>query len=300
MSFSGIMRDKVKSRQMKIACEHELCLLNEKMPKWVLLQSGWAYDVEHYFRLSSGTRARRPIILQALPKSGGSWLSNVIAESTSSIKVQKRYIKKCDPSGEIPWSDLYPHFTDMTDLDDGVLEKYEGAGVLLHTHFALTEENIQKISKIDAYCVFLKRNIPDVMVSLYYHLLGRDGEWKDKLTSLNTKQGLDEVLEHFLDAFVLYDRRMAALQAMMKGSCMIHYEEAISDPCNYLYNKLSEIELKVSKKWMKKVVNKFQKPDVYKEDLHSALKLRSASSIGNDKYLTVEQMDRIKVALNST
>jgi hypothetical protein len=145
-----------------------------------------------------------PIFIIALPKSAGSWLTFSMQEVTGFLKANKRIIKACPPLTHSPWMELYPYFTDLVELQNEAVEYFLEKPAIIHAHIAPTENNIKMITNSDMKCVLLYRDLRDVIISLYYHILQRKDGNQAMLEGVSNEEGLEIIIEQFLPGLVAF------------------------------------------------------------------------------------------------
>ena len=255
-------------------------------------------ELRSHIRRFRDAKGRGPIYLVALPKAGGSWLVAMVSQVTGMINARKPLIKQLSPCSEAPWDMLHPHFTDMTDLTDEAAQFFRGKAAIVHIHPAPTADNIRKMREADWRCLFLVRDLRDVMVSLYHHLMRRSEAHRKRFEAVSQEEGLDMVLQEFLEPFSLFLEKWTAV-AEADGFLMVRYEDLLADPAGELKRIAEFYGVETEDDVIERTVERFDaarikaRSSLGREQFFSNIKLRSGKSGGWQKDLTEAQARRI-------
>ncbi len=266
--------------------------LLEAMPAWMGSRVNVGYAVRCIYKKVKPLSGQ-PIFLQALPKSGGSWLSYVLSDVTGNIKVGKDFLDfrpiSSDGTG---WGAMDEFFRDVRLQESAGLQKYKCTTSLLHTHFLPKPDLFEEIGKSGFKLIYLSRDMVEVMLSLYHHILVRECDMSQQLRGMETSKGIDFILDEFLEPFCRYDTLWKNFLSKNEGSYLLEYNKICEDLESEMSKCLGELGLVADARWIEWVSSVYKKPDtIPKEDMHSGLKTRSKNS---EVALSHEQKKRVR------
>lgn len=252
-------------------------ILNEPLPKCA---SHLNHLTCHIDRLSvaSSHFSKGPILINALPKSGGSWITTLVSLVTGFPKSNKSAIKQCPPLVSDEYGLFYSLFSDFTRLKSDSLSSLRNRPYTLHTHLPPTRSTTEALNHAAIRPIILQRDLRDVMVSLYYHLRERSGPEKEALNSLDVNEGLLYVMERYMNEFAMYLSDWIILTRKHNYQ-RIHYEQFVIDPSYWIDMICTHYGIAIDPSTIRAVVDAFDRKSLVSEGtintIHTAIKFRS-------------------------
>ncbi len=288
-------------RQEKYAAHRWGVDLWQKPPlPWAVEQTTLGLELQRALTLRYPRGEHRPVLLQAMPKAAGSWVSLLLAESLGRFKVMKLALKQCPAQEDETWGPLHAYFTDMTKLSPEALQTYEHKPVLLHAHLAPTDDNLRLLREHAYEPIYLSRDLRDMLVSWYFHLGTLDNELGQTVQALPQPEGLDLVLDQFLAPFAQFQQRWVDFFQTHFPQRILTFEEIQQDPLSALRRVVNDVGASVSDAHLRAVLAKYQKPTAKHQnpDIKAdATKLRKGIVGDWKNQLTPAQAERIEAAM---
>lgn len=252
-------------------------ILNEPLPKCASHLNHLTSRLDR-LSIASSHFSKGPILINALPKSGGSWITTLVSLVTGFPKSNKSVIKQCPPLVSDEYGLFYSQFSDFTRLKSDALSSLRNRPYTLHTHLPPTRSTTEALNHAAIRPIILQRNLKDVMVSLYYHLSERNGPEKQALSSLDASEGLLYVMERYMYEFALYLSDWIAL-TKTHNYTSISYEEFVIDPSCWIDTICKHYKIVIDPPIISAVVNAFNRKSLISEGtintIHTAIKFRS-------------------------
>lgn len=248
--------------------------LVEKHPDWLVDRLSLNSELNRL--LNKITCKSKPVLLQALPKTGGSWLSNVLSDLTGCVKVQKKRLTFGKLEESSRWSNLTPYFRDTGIKDAECLAAYLNKPVLLHLHLLPLIDNKAIVTSGNFNVLYLSRDMVEVMESLYFHLRIREGQFSKELANVTQENGIKLVLDHFLDLFCEFDVQWRKIASSRKDIPLLEYNEVLDNPQEELVKALASMGYEVDAFKLDLIIKKYAKPEKsVRSDMLSSIKLRA-------------------------
>lgn len=254
-------------------------ILNEPLPKCA---SHLNHLTCHLDRLSvaSSHFSKGPILINALPKSGGSWITTLVSLVTGFPKSNKSAIKQCPPLVTDEYGLFYSQFSDFTQLKSDSLSGLRNRPYTLHTHLPPTRSTAEALNHAGIRPIILQRDLRDVMVSLYYHLRERNGPEKEALNPLSIEAGLLYVMERYLSEFAMYLSEWISLTNKL-GYNRLFYEQVVMDPSYWVDTICKYYRIEIDLSTIGAVVEAFDRKSLISEGAEktilTGIKFRSGS-----------------------
>lgn len=127
------------------------------------------------------------IFIAGLPKSGTTWLEELIGEVPGYVQLNKSLIRKFHGSDLLSHS----HGVNHTMLSSAPPKRY--SYLKLHTHF--TPEYVQILTEFNIRPIILIRDLRDMMISRYHHIMSEPTHWMyDSIKALKFEEGFTKSL----------------------------------------------------------------------------------------------------------
>ena len=184
-----------------------------------------------------------PIVLAAFPKAGSTWISHLIADCLPGFIFYE--------SRHHAYGKIGKHYNITTP----VIQELSEALVVLHTHTPPSDNNIENIQKLGGRIIVLVRDVRDVAVSAYHHILRygdnttfiesgvvRDLPWTPMRRSIlhaDKKVIINEIIQNLLPGLSAYALDWVAKNETGLGIHILRYEDMISNP-EYELEKILE------------------------------------------------------------
>jgi hypothetical protein len=296
MSLKAKLIDWARYEERAMSVRYKFDILQEPPVPWSMAQTSVFFEVKRSLRLNAKKRCR-PLVLQALPKSGGSWLSIMLSECLDLAKCSKRSIKALPASDMQPWKMLHSYFTDLVDLKSDTLSQYENKPALLHAHLAPTDRNIEYFLNMVQEPVYVHRDLCDVLVSWYFHLSTLDNELGREIKSKEEQEGIDLVIDNFLMPFHEFNRNWLSFFEENYPKRIICYEELINEPNQTFSRLIADIDNTIPQSRIVDVLCKYCKPKASNQVPAINLdpsKLRKGIVGDSRNFLSDSQVERIR------
>lgn len=177
------------------------------------------------------------IFIAGLPKSGTTWLEQIIGEVPGYVALNKSLIRNLRGSELLS----HPHGVDSTMLSSAPPGRY--SYLKLHTHF--TPEYVQILMKFNVRPIILIRDLRDMMISRYHHIMSEPTHWMyDSIKDLKFEEGFTKSLfginpyginpaanETALDYYKYWLKGwLEYIESNPEKAIIIRYEEMKNDP----------------------------------------------------------------------
>ena len=240
-------------------------------------------------------RKKGPIIVQALPKSGGSWLSTLISLCTGFDKVRKSHIKKC----KTVVNERYPlfgrKFSDFTHVSLSAMEEYRRRPIVMHTHLYPHERTCDAIKSVDGTVILLSRGLEGALTSWTHHLHRR---FEDEVPTLDPR-AFDFTIDNYGTEFARYKSDWSELHSHVQQSnnLELQYEDFVHNVADTLRQIFEISQITVGESRISAVVQALDASNTRNDTnfLSNGLKTRCADPDGWKRELNESQIKAINL-----
>ncbi len=154
----------------------------------------------------------RNLLIVGQPKSGSTWLFNMV----------------CELPGYLPWTPDYIKF-EQHDLKRAWVENIPAGFTVTKTHTRPTEENIERVDATGRPYVVLLRDLRDIAVSWCFYVGNEANHPRhDMVKPLQMPERLDYFIETMLPEFAFWASTWHARHDGKRG-LVVNYEELLAD-----------------------------------------------------------------------
>ena len=236
------------------------------------------------------------IFIVGLPKSGTTWLYNILMELPGFNRRFNQLSKTVNADGILK--------TDWFNLpEDTFLTAPKRGYSIYREHSAYNKHNLKIITKYMDKLIFIYRDIRDVCISLYFHF--KNDETSDGyhiVKNLSEEEGIDYTMQVIKDDFVPWIQAWMNAEELSTGKILqIKYENLWDNTRNELERIVNFYGFNVSESFYKTALkSKIKSTQNLRESLFKnsfSLKLSTArrgGSGGWKKYLSQKQKEQFK------
>ena len=235
-------------------------LLEELYDEYLTLTKQVSYD--HYL-----------IFIAGLPKSGTTWLEKLISEILGYIQLDGSFLRTLRGVENLE----HKHGINQEMINSAPKKKY--SFLKLHTH--CDEEYIQILKDAEVKPTILIRDIRDMMISRYWHILSEPTHWQyNEIMNLPFNEGFEKSLfgifkgEPVIHYFLQWiNNWIEYINKNPNDTMLIKYEEMKNDLISTLTKLFYFYGIQYSKKEIKNIILIQNNKHINKENLSSNLKL---------------------------
>ena len=129
------------------------------------------------------------ILLNSVHRSGSTWLTKMICESTGLPSWQPEFLRE-----------RYPHFIEEDDA-----ERLRSKSFITKLHIPSLEPTISTLKNMNCKTIFLHRDLRDVAVSWSHYILSRTHTPEYKKLGLSKKTTISEMIDYYIDHQLTHD-----------------------------------------------------------------------------------------------
>ena len=198
------------------------------------------------------------IFIAGLPKSGTTWLEQLTGEVPGYVQLNNSLIRNFHGSELLS----HPHGVNHTMLSSAPPKRY--SYLKLHTHF--TPEYVQILTEFNIRPVILIRDLRDMMISRYYHIMSEPTHWMyDNIKALKFEEGFTKSLygisaddnETALDYYKNWVKGwLEYIRSNPEKALLIRYEEMKNEPHQVLGKILRFHELYFDLQTINRIIEK--------------------------------------------
>lgn len=144
------------------------------------------------------------IFIAGLPKSGTSWLEKLVSEIPGYIQMNGSFLRRLHGHGRL----AYSHGINWDVINSAPKNRF--SFLKLHTHYE--EQYMQVLNNAGIKATILIRDIRDMMISRYYHVMADQNHWQHEIIkSLPFEEGFEKSLfgksyEDTMDVIYFYTK----------------------------------------------------------------------------------------------
>ncbi len=183
----------------------------------------------------------RNLLIVGQPKSGSTWLYNMV----------------CELPGYLPWTPNYIKF-EQHDLHSAWVENIPAGFTVTKTHTRPTEENLQRIHATGRPYVVLLRDLRDIAVSWCFYVGNEANHPRHHLMQpLPVSNRLDYFIETMLPEFAYWAATWHAQHDRERG-LVVHYENLLTTPTEQLEMVLNHFGVEMKPAGIESIVEQFR------------------------------------------
>lgn len=215
------------------------------------------------------------IFVAGLPKSGTSWLEKIISEVPGYIKLNGSFLRRFRGAELLSYS----HGVNAEMLASAPRGKY--SFLKLHTHYR--DEYIAILEQANIKPVVLIRDLRDMMISRYYHILSDPTHWfYNDINGLPFDEGFEKSLfgvsEEDTETAIKYykswvDGWVNYVNMNREKALLVRYEDMKTDLCQTMDNILRFHDISLSRESIDRMIRRQSRNDKVKESLAKNLSL---------------------------
>lgn len=209
------------------------------------------------------------IFVAGLPKSGTTWLEKLISEIPGYIMLNGSFLRKLKGVDELD----HNHGINNKMINSAPPNKY--SFLKRHTHY--NQKYIRILDKAGVKPVILIRDIRDMLISRYFHVLADPYHWQHQsINSLPLNEGFEKSLfevppdmnvnvvtyyKNWINDWLIYDEHHSG------KSLVIRYEDMRHDIFDVFKRFLIYYEFEFSDEFIRKMINNQKRKQIMKSDL---------------------------------
>jgi len=202
-----------------------------------------------YFNLKKDQYSQNIIFITSLPKSGSTWLSNMLSD-----------IDGFDLFAPSKWNTYITDKWDDTrwDLSNDIFTEFNKKLAVIRGHTLATEKNIQALIDSEIKYIIGVRDPRDKLISEYYHSRNFPGHWAHDLAVNKT---LSEFISYKLENGEFEKETINWIRNWLRNrdennSLIVRYEDLLSDTIGTFKQAIKFLDIEISNDKLEYIINK--------------------------------------------